>query len=74
MNDNDYTGPRDPINCPYNQEDPRLYEIAKQVTFEAGFPTWTDPRTGKVYRNPMHDKRKRFFAKHRKIQQKKGGK
>ena len=38
-------------------EDPRLYEIAKRITFEAGFPTWTDPRTGETHRNPKSNKK-----------------
>lgn len=30
-------------------EDPRLYELAKRITLEAGF-NWTDPRTLKTYK------------------------
>jgi hypothetical protein len=60
---NAYTGPRDPINCPFNQENPALYEVAKKVTFDAGFPTWTDPRNGKVYNNPQLKNKRRKNAK-----------
>jgi hypothetical protein len=30
------------------REDPRLYEIAKRITLQAGYP-WTDPRTGETF-------------------------
>jgi hypothetical protein len=43
--------------CPYGcwqpkgafLEHPRIYEIAKQITLDAGFP-WTDPRTGVTHK------------------------
>lgn len=40
------------MSTQHMNEDPRLYEIAKQITFDAGFQTWTDPRTGEVHHNP----------------------
>jgi len=37
-------------------EHPRLYEIAKQITLEAGFP-YTDPRTLKTTQPPKKKKK-----------------
>jgi hypothetical protein len=37
---------------------PEICRIAKEITFDAGFPTWTDPRTGVTHRNPRTQPRK----------------
>lgn len=41
-----------------------LYDIARRITFEAGFPTWTDPRTMITHKNPKPAKKRK--AKKRK--------
>jgi hypothetical protein len=33
-------------------EHSELYNIARQITFDAGFDSWTDPRTGETHRAP----------------------
>lgn len=47
------------------QENPRLYEIAKRITLEAGFP-YTDPRTGETTQPPRQAKPSRTEAKGKK--------
>jgi len=46
------------------RENPALYEVAKQITHEAGFD-WHDPRTGKKYPAPKRSPRPRKTAKSR---------
>lgn len=42
----------------YLREIPALYDIARQITLDAGMP-WTDPRTGKTHQPPKKAKRRK---------------
>lgn len=52
-----------PRSFPFLEESPELYDVARQVSHEAGLP-WTDPRTGRTHKPPKRKTAPRKKTRH----------